>query len=61
MSQACVSIEGHTDIPGLDYPLRHYAELAPAFLGHHIQESWLNLCQGSTIELTLLAGEWMGI
>lgn len=58
MSQACVSTEGHADITGLGYPLRHCAELAPAFLGHQIQESWLNLCHGSTIELTLVAGEW---
>lgn len=59
MSQACVSTEGHADIPGLDGHMRHFAELALFLLGYHIQKSWLNPCQGNPVELTLVAGEWM--
>lgn len=40
MSQACVTIIGHEDVPVLDCCLRHFTELVLPIVDHHTWESW---------------------
>ena len=61
MSQACVITKGHEGVPGLDCLLSHCVELTLPFLSLAtiLGRDDPSPSPGSTVEQTLMAGEWV--